>query len=102
MLILGKAVNPDIDYSPNLSAILLFHLAHQANCAQGDISCGGVIIILANSLGLNFTDLHPLAGNRLVNFRVLPSTRMVIACHYYIRIPGMGYLFSTPFLTVSL
>ena len=37
MLILGKAANLDVGYSPNLGAILLFHLAHQANCAQGDI-----------------------------------------------------------------
>ena len=37
MLILRKAANLDVGYSPNLGAILLLHLAHQANCTQGDI-----------------------------------------------------------------
>ena len=69
MLILGKAANLDVGYSPNLGAILLLHLAHQANHAQGDIACGGVITMLANSLGLNYNHLRPIVGNNLVNIQ---------------------------------
>lgn len=63
MLVLGKEANLDVGYSPNLGAILL-HLAHQENHAQGDIVCGGVITMLANSLGLNYNQLHPIVGRR--------------------------------------
>ena len=66
MLILRKAANLDVGYSPNLGAILLLHLAHQANHTQGDIVCGGVITMLANSLGLNFNHLAPLSVTTLL------------------------------------
>lgn len=97
MMILGKAANPGINYSPNLGAILLLHFAHQANCAQGDIACGGVITMLANSLGLNFTNLRPLVDNIFVNIRVLSSAGMVIAHHghHFIQISRVGHLFPT-------
>lgn len=66
MLVLGKEANLDVGYSPNLGAILL-HLAHQENHAQGDIVCGGVITMLANSLGLNYNQLHPIEGDAAVD-----------------------------------
>jgi len=64
MLVRGKASNLDVGYSPNLGAILLLHIAHQANHVQGDIVCGGVIIMLANTLGLNYHHLCPIVGRR--------------------------------------
>ena len=54
----------------NIGTILMFHLEHQVNCAQGDIACGGVITMLANSLGMNFTNILPIVGNTLVNINV--------------------------------
>ena len=84
MLVLGKAANLDVDYSPNLGTILLLHLAHQANHAQGDIVCGGVMNMLATSLGLNYNHLHPILGNILINIHVLTSAGMVVVrngCH---------------------
>ena len=98
MLVLGKAANLDVGYSPNLGAILLFHLAHQSNCAQGDIVCGGVITMLANSLGLDYTNLRPIVGNTLVNISVLTSAAMVVVRRrrHCIRIPGVEYLLPTP------
>jgi hypothetical protein len=98
MLILGKVANLDVGYSPNLGAILLFHLAHQSNCAQGDIVCGRVITMLANSLGLDFTNLRPIVGNTLVNIKVLTSALIVVVSHsrHCIRIPGVKYLLPTP------
>ena len=67
MLVIGKATNLDVGYSANLGAILLLHLAHQANQTQGDIMCGGVITMLANSIDLNYNHLHSILGNTLVN-----------------------------------
>ena len=98
MLVLGKAANLDVGYSPNLGAILLFHHAHQSNCSQGDIMCGGVITMLANSLGLDYTNLRPIAGNTLVNIIVVSSAAMVVVRrrHYCIRIPRVEYLLPTP------
>ena len=98
MLILGKAANLDVGYSPNLGAILLLHLAHQANHAQGDIVCGGVITMLANSLGLNYNHLCPIVGNTLVNIHVLTSAGMVVVRNgrHCIRIPGVAHLLPTP------
>ena len=98
MLILGKAANLDVGYSPNLGAILLLHLAHQANHTQGDIVCGGVITMLANSLGLNFNHLCPIVGNNHVNIRVLSSAAMVVVHHghHCIQIPGVRYFLPTP------
>jgi hypothetical protein len=97
MLVLEKAANLDVGYLPNLGAILLLHLAHRANHAQGDIVCGGVITMLANSLGLNYNHLCPIVGNTL-NIRVLTSAGMVVVrngCHC-IRIPGVACLLPTP------
>ena len=98
MLILEKAANLDVGYSPNLGAILLFHLAYQSNCSQGDIVCGGVITMLANSLSLDYTNLRPIVGNTLVNINVLSSATMVMVRRrcYCIRIPGVEYLLPTP------
>ena len=97
MLVLGKAANLDVDYSPTLGTILLLHLAHQANHAQGDIVCGGVITMLANSLGLNYNHLRPIVGNTLVNIRVLTSAGMVVVSRgrHCIKIPGVAYLLPT-------
>ena len=98
MLVLGKAANLDVGYSPNLGAILLPHLAHEANHAQGDIVCGGVITMLANSLGLNYNHLRPIVGNTLVNIRVLTSAGMVVVHNgrHCIKIHGVAYLLPTP------
>jgi hypothetical protein len=98
MLVLGKAANLDVGYSPNLGAVLLLHLAHQANHAQGDIVCGGVITMLDNSLDLNYNHLHPIVGNTLVNIRVISSAGMVVVRNgrHCIRIPGVAYLLPTP------
>ena len=98
MLILGKPANLNFDYSPNLGAILLLHLTHQANHAQGDIVCGGVITRLANSLGLNYNRLCPIVGNTLANIRVLTSAGMVVvSCGLHcIKILGVAYLLPTP------
>ena len=98
MLILRKAANLDVGYSPNLGAILLLHLAHQANHAQGDIACGGVITMLANSLGLNYNHLRPIVGNNHVNIRVLSSAGMVVVRRgrHCIQIPEVRHLLPTP------
>ena len=68
MLVLGKVANLDVGYSPNIEEILLLHLAHQANHARGDVMCGGVITMLANSLGLNYNHLPPLSVTPLLTF----------------------------------
>lgn len=54
--------------------------------------------MLANSLGLDFTNLRPIVGNTLVNMSVLTSDAMVVVhhCHHCIRIPGVEYLLPTP------
>ena len=98
MLVLGKGANLDIGYLPNLGAIPLLHLTHQANHAQGDIVCRGVITMLANSLGLNYYHLRLIVGNNLVNIRVLTSAGMVVVSHghHCIKIPGVAYLLPTP------
>ena len=94
MLVLGKTTNLDIGYSSKLGAILLLHLRHQANHAQGDIVCGGVITMLDNSLGLNYNHFRSIVGNTLVNICVLTSAGMVVVNHgrHYIRIPGVAHL----------
>ena len=98
MLVLGKAANLDVGYSPNLGAILLLHLAHQANHAQGDIVCGGVITMWGNSHGLNYNHLCPIISNNVVNIRVLTSAGMVVvSCGLHcIKILGVAYLLPTP------
>ena len=60
--------------------------------------CGGVITVLADALGLNYTHLCPIVGNTLVNIHVLTSTGMVVVfngrqCN---RIPGVEHLVPTP------
>jgi hypothetical protein len=98
MLILEKAANLDVSYSPNLGVILLFHRAYQSNFAQADIVCGGVITMLATSLGLNFNHLRPIVGNTLVNMSVLTSATMVVVHQgrHCIQIPGVEHLLPTP------
>ena len=56
MLILGKAAQLDTDITPNLGTMLLFHLMGQAHQNHGAITCGGVITVLANSLGLDLSE----------------------------------------------
>ena len=85
MLVLGKATNLDGGYSPSLGAMLFLHLAHQANHAQGDIVCGGVITMLANSLGLDYNHLRPIVSNSLVNIYVLTSAGKLVLKNPIIR-----------------
>jgi hypothetical protein len=98
MFILRKAANLDVCYLPNLGAILLLHLPHQSNYAQGDIVHGRVISMLVNSLGRNCTNLRPIVGNTLVNICVLTSAAMVVVRHhcYNIQIPRVDHLLPTP------
>lgn len=67
MLILGKASQSISSTRPNLGAILLFHLSRKANQTRGDITCGGVITILNNALGLDLGALRPLDDNYFVS-----------------------------------
>ena len=57
MLILAKAAQVDTDITPNLGTMLLFHLTRQAHQHRGPITCGGVITVLANSLGVDLSSL---------------------------------------------
>ena len=60
--------------------------------------CGGVITMLANSLGLNNNHLLPIVGNTLVNIHVLTSAGMVVVRNgrHCIKILGVAYLLTTP------
>ena len=62
ILILAKATQVDIDITPNLGTMLLFHLALQAHQSRGPVTCGGVITVRSNSLGLDLSSLAQLPG----------------------------------------
>ena len=53
MAVLAKAVVPNCNVTPNLGAILVLYLEHQALQGRGPIACGGVITVLANSLHIH-------------------------------------------------
>ena len=78
--------------------MLLFHLARQAHQSHGPITCGGVITVLANSLGLDLSNLAQLTGKRFVGTTTLRATCMITNQQgsIFIRIPGVAKLFPTP------
>ena len=97
-MLLAKAAVQDCSWTPNLGAFLLFNLSRQANQTRGDITCRGVIIVLATALGLNLGNLEPLSGERYVSFRTLRAVGMVFKRQgvYNVHIPGAGRLFPIP------
>ena len=98
MLILAKAAQVDTDIMPNLGTMLLFHLTYQAHQHHGPISCRGVIIVLANSLGVDLSSLAQLTGERVVGTTTLRGTGMITQQQgrTFIRIAGVAELFPTP------
>ena len=98
MLILAKAAQVDTDITPNLGTMLLFHLTRQAHQHHAPITGGGVITLLANSLGLDLSNLAQLTGKRVVGITTLRATGMITQQQgrIFIRIPGVGELFPTP------
>lgn len=97
MIILAKAAIPASNMTPNLGAMPLLHLYRQAHQTRGSITCGGVITILANGLGINLGEMRSLDGNQRITFSVLRNAGMVVTKNerIYIRIPGVGHLLPT-------
>jgi hypothetical protein len=77
MLVLAKAAIPECNMTPNLGTILLFYLDRQAVQTRGTIVCGGVAIVLINSLNVPLGNLCPWEGEHLLRFRTLRSCHMV-------------------------
>ena len=98
MLILAKAAQVDTDITPNLGTMLLFHLTRQAHQHHGPITCGGVITVLANSLGVDLSSLAQLIGERVVGTTTLRATGMITQQHgrTFIRILVVAELFPIP------
>ena len=98
MLVLAKAALPDCNMTPNLGAILVLYLKHQALQTRGAIACGGVITVLAKALHVNIGNLMPLMGERRVGFSTLNACGMVSKRNgrYFVHIPGAGRLYPTP------
>jgi hypothetical protein len=78
MFVLACAMIPDSNMTPNLGAMLLLHLHRQAHQTRGNITCEGVIAVLANRPGINLGNPHPLNGNRRVSLSVLRSVGMIV------------------------
>ena len=98
ILVLSKAAIPDCNVTPNLGAILVLYLKHQALQTRGVIACGGVITVLAKALHVNISSLMPLIGERRVGFSTLNACGMVSKRkgRYFVHIPGAGRLYPTP------
>jgi hypothetical protein len=77
MMILANAVFPDRNIRPNLGALLILYLNHQALEARGPICGGGVITILARGLNINVSNLRALEGPRRLGFTTLNACGMV-------------------------
>ena len=98
MLTLAKSAQLDTDITPNLGTMLLFHLMCQAHQHHGPITCGGVITVLANSLGVDLSSLAQLTGERVVGTTTFRAISMITQQQgrTFIRIPGVAELFPTP------
>ena len=57
ILFLAKAAIPNNNLSLNLGLILVRYLDYQSSQSQGPITCGGVIAVLATTMGLNLGNL---------------------------------------------
>ena len=79
ILILAKAAIPNNNVSLNLGAVLVRYLEYQSNVSQGPLTCGGVIIVLATTMGINLDNLQPLLGERCVGFSTLKACKMLPA-----------------------
>ena len=98
MIVLAKAAFPNCNIIPNLGAILLMYLKHQALETQGPICGGGVITVLAQALQINVSNLQALEGPRRLSFATLNACGMVkkINGSYYFNIPGADHLIAAP------
>lgn len=78
--------------------MLLLYLSRQAHQARGNITCGGVITVLAKGLNINLDNLRPLSGNQRVSLLVLRSVGMIVTKNgrIFIHIPGVRHLLPTP------
>ena len=97
-MILAKVVFPDSNIRPNLGALLIIYLNHQALEARGPICGGGVITILARGLNINVSNLRALEGPRRLGFTTLNACGMVrkIDGRFYFNIPGVDHLIPAP------
>ncbi|KAK1668104.1 hypothetical protein QYE76_056263 [Lolium multiflorum] len=98
MMILGKAGFPESNLLPNLGAILVLYLNHQALEARGPICGGGVITVMESMLIINGSNLRELEGPRRLGFTTLNACGMVrkIEGRYYFNIPGADHLIAAP------
>jgi hypothetical protein len=98
MMILAKVVFPESNIRPNLGAILIFYLHHQAREARVPICGGGVITVLARRLHINVSNLRALEGPRHLGFTTLNACGMVrkIDGRFYFNIPGDDHLIAAP------
>jgi hypothetical protein len=77
MMVLAKAVFPECNLRPNLGAILVLYLNHQALEDRGPICGGGVITILARRLDINVSNLQALEGPHRLGSTTLNACGMV-------------------------
>ena len=57
ILVLAKAAFNYDNLSLHLGAILVRYLKYQSHQSQGPTTCGGVITVLANALGIDLGEL---------------------------------------------
>ncbi|KAK1608094.1 hypothetical protein QYE76_031767 [Lolium multiflorum] len=98
MMILAKAVFPQSNLLPNLGAILVLYLNHQALEARGPICGGGVITVLARRLSINVRNLRALEDPRRLGFTTPDACGMVrkIEGRYYFNMSGVDHLITAP------
>ncbi|KAK1680875.1 hypothetical protein QYE76_041723 [Lolium multiflorum] len=98
MMVLAKAVFPERNLRPNLGAILVLYLNHQALEARGPICGGGVITVLARRLNIDVSNLQALEGPRRLGSITLNACGMIrkVDGRYYFNIPGADHLIAAP------
>jgi hypothetical protein len=77
MMVLAKAVFPECNLRPNLGAILVLYLNHQALEARGPICGGGVISLVERRLNIDVSNLRVLEGPRRLGSTTLNACGMI-------------------------
>ena len=98
MLILAKAAITNCNLTPNLGALLVFYLKHQALKSRGPICGEGVVTVLARALHVNLGNIQPLTRSDRLSLSNLRACGMISKNHgkYFFDIPGADHLIPAP------